>query len=259
MSTHQSLQRAIAILREFSEQEPALTVGEISLRVDLHKSTVSRILATLLEDGVVWHNAETGRYSLGMALVEMAGVALGQIDVRAAAMPHMEGLASETNETISVAVRRDRETVTVAHLPSTHSIRHVLWIGRRLPLRTTAAGKALLASMQASGEDWQNLVSVPREDRPAEWEATLATDFAAIAKRGYAEESDEFEIGMAAIAAPILDRSGTAVAALSISGPSSRFDPAYRLRAAPLVVGAADAVATDLGLRRLAVPAGSRG
>jgi len=112
-STHQSLQRAAAILREFSEVEPALTVTDISHRLDLHKSTVSRILATLLEEGMVWHNASTGRYSLGMALVEMAGVALGQIDVRAAAMPHVERLAAATNETITVAVRRGREAITV--------------------------------------------------------------------------------------------------------------------------------------------------
>ena len=108
MPTHQSLQRAVAILREFSESDPALTVSEVSRRLDLHKSTVSRILATLLEEGLVWHNAETGRYSLGMGLVEMAGVALGQIDVRAAAMPHMADLVAELDETVAVVARRDR-------------------------------------------------------------------------------------------------------------------------------------------------------
>lgn len=215
-STHRSLQRAIAILREFSEPEPALTVSEISRRLGLHKSTVSRILGTLLEEGMVWHSADSGRYSLGMALVGMAGVALGQIDVRAAAIPHIEQLAAATNETISVAVRRDRAAVIVAHLPSTHSVRHVLWIGRRLPLRTTASGKALLAAT----------------------------------RRGYAEESDEFEIGTAAIAAPILDHTGATVGALSISGPSARFDTEARSATARLLIETAEAVASDLGKRR---------
>ncbi|MFQ5516438.1 MAG: IclR family transcriptional regulator, partial [Acidimicrobiia bacterium] len=239
-STHQSLQRATAILREFSEMEPALTVTDISHRLDLHKSTVSRILATLLEEGMVWHNASTGRYSLGMALVEMAGVALGQIDVRAAAMPHAERLAAETNETITVAVRRGREAITVAHLPSTHPVRHVVWIGRRIPLRTTAAGKALLAAMHARGEDWWALVANPEADRPAAWEGALGADLVAIATRGYAEESNEFEAGTSAIAAAVLDHTGAAVAALCISGPSARFGSTARDAAAPLLIEAAN-------------------
>lgn len=249
-STHQSLQRAIAILREFSEIEPALTVGEISQRLGLHKSTVSRILATLLEEGMVWHNAESGRYSLGMGLLGMAGVALGQIDVRAAAIPHMEQLAAVTNETISVSVRRDRVAVTVAHLPSTHSIRHVLWIGRRLPLGSTATGRSLLAAMDARGDDWWALVRPTREDQSAEWETTLRADLASITRRGYAEEWDEFEIGTAAIAAPILDHTGAAIAALAISGPSARFDTERRIATAPLLIETANAVASDLGIRR---------
>jgi len=258
MSTHQSLQRAIAILRVFTEQEPALTVSEISRRLGLHKSTVSRILGALLDEGMVWHDPDTGRYSLGMALVEMAGVALGQIDVRAAAMPHMEGLAANTHETIALAVRRDREAVTVAHLPSTHPIRHFVWIGRRLSLRTSAAGKALLATMHARGEDWEELLGNPEVDLPAEWETALAAELATIAQQGYAEESGEFELGTAAIAVPILDRTGAAVAALSISGPSTRFGPETRRAAASPLMEAADAVAVDLGIQRSTDYAGIR-
>jgi len=250
MSTHLSLQRANAILREFTEAKPALTVAEISRRLDLHKSTVSRILKALLDDGMVWHNAETGRYSLGMTLIEMAGVALGQIDVRSAAMPHMGGLAVETGETISVAVRRDQETVTVAHIPSTHSIRHVLWIGRRLPLRTTASGKALLAVKHARGETWENLVGAA-EGLPQGWKTGFEADLSLIAKRGYADESDEFEAGTAAIAAPILDRSGAAVAALSVSGPSTRFHTESRETAVPWLLKIAKAIAVDLGAHHL--------
>ena len=249
VSTHQSLQRAMAILREFSEPEPALTVTDISRRLGLHKSTVSRILATLLDEGMVWHDAATGPYSLGMAVVEMAGVALGQINVRAAAMPHIERLVADINETTTVAVRRGQEAVTVAYLPSTHPIRHVVWIGRRIPLRTAAAGKVLLAAMHSRGEDWRALVGIPEEDRPAEWEATLAADLTAIVKRGYAEESDEFEIGTSAIAAPVLDHTGAAAAAISISGPSARFDSEARDGAASLLIETANNVATDLGLR----------
>ncbi len=255
MPTHQSLHRAIAILRAFTEAEPALTVTEISQRLDLHKSTVSRILAVLLEEGMVWHNTATGRYSLGTAVVGMAGVALGQIDVRAAAMPHIQHLAQQTCETVAVAVRRGSEAVIAAHAPSPHSLRHVVWIGRRIPLRTTASGKVLLAAMHARGEDWRLLTAVGDADRAAG--PSFDAELADIAGRGYAEVSDGFEAGTSALAAPIHEPSGSAMAAVAISGPSQRFDEAARRAAAPLVVDAADAIATELGLRARVV-AGSR-
>ncbi len=249
-STHTSLQRAVAILREFSEEEPSLTVSEISQRLDIHKSTVSRILAALREEGLVWHNATTGRYSLGMALVEMAGVALGQIDVRAAAMPHMERLADQTQETVSVTVRRGSDAVTVAHLPSRHPVRHVVWIGRRLPLARTAAGRTLLAAMHAAGEDWRGLVAGDHAIRPAEWEAAFSAELEAVIAAGYADECDQFETGTAAIAAPVIDPSGATAAALVVSGPSARFDGPSRAVTAPLVIRTAEAIAAELGMRR---------
>lgn len=246
-STHQSLQRAVAILREFSEAEPALTVSEISERLALHKSTVSRLLAALRDEGLVWHNPATGRYSLGMGLVEMAGVALGQIDVRAAALPHMERLAVETTETVSVAVRRGRDAVTVAYVPSRHPLRHVIWIGRRLPLAKTAAGTTLLAAMHAGGDDWRSLAET--RDNPGEREREFVATLERVLRAGYADECDQFEPGIAAIAAPVFDPSGSTTAALTVSGPSVRFDSPARVATAPLLIETADAIATDLGVR----------
>ncbi len=246
----------MAILREFSEMEPALTVSEISWRLDLHKSTVSRILAALLADGMVWHNPETGRYSLGMGVVEMAGVALGQIDVRAAAMPHIEALAAATDETVSVLVPRGREAMTVAYRSSSQPIRHVVWIGRRVPLHTTASGKTMLAAMHAAGDDWRGLIAVPAADRPATWEARLAADLTAVWDAGYAEEIDEFEVGTSAIAVPIVDGAGRAIAALTVSGPTDRLDAARRESVRPELTTAANSIAGDLGARRPAVARG---
>ncbi len=206
---------------------------------------------------MVWHDPATRQYSLGMALVKMAGVALGQIDVRAAAMPHLELLSAQTNETVSAMVRREREAVIVAHLPSTQSIRHIVWIGRQLPLRTTAAGKALLATLAAGGQDWQTLVGAGGEE-PQPWETSLESGLTCVIKRGYAEEIDEFEPGTAAIAAPIIDHLGTPIGALSISGPTVRFDSAAQSRAAPILIECANAVAAALGATHPAELSGSR-
>lgn len=240
--THQSLRRAVAILREFTEAEPQLTVSDIARRLDLHKSTVSRILSTLADEGVVWQDSRTGRYSLGLGLVELAGVALGQIDVRAAAMPHIELLAATSGETITVLVRRGDEAVTVAHVASGHSVRHVSWIGRRIPLRSTAAGKVLLAGQAAPGDDADTPLSEPLPPG-------LRKELASIHRRGFATEVDEFEAGGAGIAAPVLGSGGSVVAAVAISGPSERFAPEQRRQALPSLRRAATAIAFELGAR----------
>jgi len=108
--------------------------------------------------------------------------------------------------------------------------------------------------MHARGEDWWALVAIPEADRPAAWEGALGADLVAIATRGYAEESNEFEAGTSAIAAAVLDHTGAAVAALCISGPSARFGSTARDAAAPLLIESANEIATDLGMRPPVVP-----
>lgn len=246
--THQSLRRAITILRVFTESEPHLAVSEIARRLDLHKSTVSRILATLADEGIVWQNPSTGHYALGLGLVELAGVALGQIDVRAAAMPHIERLATEVGETVTVSVAGGDEAVTVAHAASRHGVRHVSWIGRRIPLRNTAAGKVLLAAMVATNTD--SPYPTAAGSGSADPGATLGLELRAVHRSGFATEVDEFEPGGAGIAVPVQDATGAVVAAVSVSGPVERFGADERLAAiAPLRRTAGD-IAFDLGVRR---------
>lgn len=243
-STHQSLHRAAAILRTFTEADPQRSVSDIARQLDLHKSTVSRILAALADDGLVWQNARTGRYGLGLGLIELAGVALGQIDVRAASMPHIERLAATLGETVTVAVLASNEAVTVAHSPSPHSVRHVSWIGRRIPLATTATGRVFLAARAGTrrvgaGED----SAVGDETMPDLAELSL------IRRRGYALEVDEFEPGGAGVAVPIHDAGGSVVATIGVHGPIERFGADERLAAVPMLHQAAREIALELGSR----------
>ena len=247
-TTHQSLRRAIAILRVFTESEPHLSVSEIARRLDLHKSTVSRILAALADEGLVWHNPSTGHYALGLGLVELAGVALGQIDVRAAAMPHIERLASEVGETVTVAVASGNEAVTVAHTPSMHAVRHVSWIGRRLPLHSTAAGKVLLAARVADRHE----KAAAGHSRPAGAPIAreLQPELRIVLRGGFATEVDDFETGVAGIAVGVQDAGGAVVAAIAISGPVDRFGAEERLAALEPLRRTAIDIAFDLGVRR---------
>ena len=243
--THQSLRRAVTILRVFSESDPHLSVSEIARRLDLHKSTVSRILATLADEGIVWQDSRNGHYALGLGLVELAGVALGQIDVRAASLPHIERLAIESGETVTVSVEGGNDAVTVALVASRHAVRHVSWIGRRIPLRNTAPGKVLLAArLAAHTEGLGNLGD------PPDVAADLRSELRIVHKRGFATEVDDFEPGGAGVAVAIQDAGGAVVAALAISGPVERFGPDQRLAAIALLRRTATDIAFDLGVRR---------
>lgn len=240
--THLSLQRAVAILRVFTEGEPSLTVSEIARRLGLHKSTVSRILATLLDEGLVWHDRTSGRYALGLGLVEMAGVALGQIDVRAASIEHIERLLVAVDETVTVSVRRGTDAITVAHVSPVRSVRQVAWIGRRIPLATTATGKVFLAALLAAGDDWRR--HLPTSASPS----AMHTELRAVLEDGYAVEVDEFEAGTCSIAAPVRDRNGAVLAAVAIGAPTARFGHDERQAALPALLGAARDIARDMGL-----------
>ncbi|NOZ73238.1 MAG: IclR family transcriptional regulator [Chloroflexi bacterium] len=222
----QSLQRAITILRSFSEAEPELSVGELSQRLGLHKSTVSRILATLERERLVGRNPETGKYHLGLGMVSLAGVALGRLDVRAVAQPYLNHLVEITQETVNVVVIEGKEGVNIARAASPKSIRYVGWIGRRIPLHCTAPGLILLAFMPFSESEMflqeklrkytEHTLTSPPE---------LRDRLQLIRKQGYAIVHEEFEEGYSGIASPIFNHQGEVTAAISITGPTFRLEP----------------------------------
>jgi DNA-binding IclR family transcriptional regulator len=222
----QSIRRAIAILRCFTEVEPEMGVLEISRRLELHKSTVSRALSTLQHEGLVGQNPVTGKYRLGLGLISLAGVALGRLDVRAAAQPYLGDLVETSQETVNVTVLDGDECVNIDRHASPKPIRYVGWIGRRTPLHCTASGKVLLAFM--GPEERLNFLPSPLiryTDRTITELRILEEHLARICQQGYAITHEEFEEGFSAIAAPIFNHRKQAVGTLSISGPTFRIGP----------------------------------
>ncbi|MDX1612825.1 MAG: IclR family transcriptional regulator [Candidatus Promineifilaceae bacterium] len=224
--TIQSIDRAVAILRSFTESEPELGVTELARRLGLHKSTVSRILSTLQQQGLVSQNPDTNRYRLGLGLISLAGVALGSLDVRAVSQPYLNDLVIETQETVNVTVREGNECVNIERARSPQPIRYVGWIGRRMPLHCTAAGKVLVAFLPDPVRETS--LSGPLAaytDRTVTQPPALEAELAEICCRGYAIVHEEFEVGFSGIAAPIFNHAGSVVAAVSISGPTYRMGP----------------------------------
>jgi DNA-binding IclR family transcriptional regulator len=226
-SSVQSIERATAILKAFSLDRAELGVTELSRQLNLHKSTVSRLLASLQRQGLVEEDPLTRKYRLGVALVTLGGLVLHRLDVTQAARPLMRSLAETTQETVILAVRDRDETVNVAQVPSPQTVKHIEWVGQRGPLHCTATGKVLLAYSSVADQEaiifpqglpryTPNTITDP--DR-------LRQDLARVRKQGYAIGREELEIGLNAVAAPVCDHSRDVVAAISVSGPAFRLSP----------------------------------
>jgi len=225
-SSVQSIERAIAILKAFSTEKEELGVTELSRELDLHKSTVSRLLSSLQREGLVEENLVTRKYRLGMALVTLGGLALQRLDVTQAARPLMQALAEATQETVILAVKDGDEAVNVAQIPSSQLVKHIEWIGRRTPLHCTGVGKVLLAYSPVGEQKAFIARGLPRFTPDTITDPDLLRqELAQVREQGFAIGQGEFEVGLNAIAAPVYAHTGKVVAALSASGPAFRLSP----------------------------------
>lgn len=239
--------KAIQVLR-LLEESGDLGVMALSRALGIHKSTVSRLLATLERHGVVTRDSQTGKFGLGPALISLAGAALQRIDLRSSAREHLTRLAQETRETVNLAILDGDQVVNIEKLPSAHYIRDIGWIGRRSPLHCTATGKALIAGLSRA-ERRRLLGARLKRFTPqtiADW-PSLEAELAEVGRRGFAVGQEELEPGLVAVSAPIYGIGGRAVAAVSVSGPSFRMTDDAIAEYAPLVVGAAAAISRGLG------------
>jgi DNA-binding IclR family transcriptional regulator len=247
----QSIQRAAAILRNFTETEPELGVIELSHRAGLHKSTVSRILSTLHYEGLVSQNPETGKYRLGVGLVSLAGVALGRLDVRGAAQPHLNWLVEISEETVNVAILDGQECVNIERVASPKPVRYVGWIGRRTPLHCTASGKVLLGCLAKDAR--QSLLPatlVKYTPQTITNKQELETSLAQVCEQGFAIVHEEFEEGFSDIAAPVFNYAGEAVGAIAISGPTFRMGNGRIESFIPPLLETTGKISADLGYKQ---------
>jgi len=222
----QSVARAITIMRCFTEAEPELRVTDLAMCLNLHKSTVSRILATLQREGLVGQNPETGKYHLGLGLIALAGVALGRLDVRGVSQPHLNKLVAFTQETVNITVLEGNECVNIERARSPQPIRYEGWIGRRTPIHCTAAGKVLIAHLPVEERSARlGLPLMTYTNNTVTDRQGLEQILANIRRQGYAIVHEEFEEGFSGLAAPIFNHENRVLAAVGVSGPTYRMGP----------------------------------
>lgn len=221
------LDRAVSILRRLADGEPR-TLVELSDAVGLNSSTTFRLLSSLASHNLVERDDQTGKYTLGLACLELARSYQTNNQLRRAALPEMEALRDETGETIHLAVLDRMEVVYLEKLHGLHAIGlMVSHVGGRVPAYCTGLGKLLLAYTDpARVRAYYDQTGLPRFTETTITDAAaLLDEMARIQQRGYALDHGEHEHDVRCVAVPIFSQDGRLAAAVSIAGPASRMDP----------------------------------
>jgi DNA-binding IclR family transcriptional regulator len=212
-----SIQRALDILALLSEDRPLIAIRDIVAATGLAKTTVIRIVQTLEQSGLLW--ATNAGYMAGPGLWRWAHLARRSWELPPETQRLMRELAARERETVNVYVARDIVRVCIAQQESPQPLRHVVHVGDELPLWAGASAKVLLRHASPA-----LLERIARSSPAGEEQVKRMRDWIdEAARQGYAVSHGERETGLSAVAVPILGRSGTVVAALTLSGPTVRF------------------------------------
>jgi IclR family transcriptional regulator, acetate operon repressor len=243
----QAVERAAQLLIQVTRHRDPVTFAELTQASGLAKSTASRLLTALERSGLVQRDA-AGGFRPGEVFVSYACRGGAEADLVSVAQPALDRLGAQTGETVNLGVPRAGGLVEqIAQVDSTYLIGGTNWVGMSVPLHCAALGKVLLAYGAAElprGRLEQ------RTGRTLTSRAALARDLAAVRQRGWAVTDEELEPGLVAVAAPVHRDGGAVIAALSVSGPSSRLNADAIPAAAAQCAAAAASLSAVLGYEK---------
>lgn len=249
--TNQSVERAAQLLRALADAgEVKLRASDLATETGLGLSTVTRSLATLEALDLVERDPVTSLYRLGPLALRLGGAAANQSPVHREARQVAQNLAARLGLGVNVARRHHRRLVYLVNAEGQHAPRSFTLLGQTNPLHATGLGKCLLLALTPA----QRHELFPEGELTAFTARTLTThealeaDLAKVLCRGYATEIEELALGRACVAAPIRDRDGEVVAAVSVSGSLSALDLSNRTeQLGQIVIETADTISTALG------------
>jgi IclR family KDG regulon transcriptional repressor len=220
----QSVERSLSILEVLSDYSEGLGVTDISEKVGLHKSTVYRLLSTLMHTDYVTQDEETNKYRITFKLYELGSKKMRKMDILSASKLYSKKLMESVNEVVHIVVREGNRIVYIDKVEADNTIRMASTIGKRSPMYCTSVGKAILAYLpeEEVEEVWNN----SRIERYTLNTKTrledLKKELEIVREKGYAIDNEENEPGVRCVGAPIFNRFGEIEGAISVSGPTIR-------------------------------------
>ncbi len=243
-----AVEHAIAILRCIAEAGAPIGVNDIARQIGLHKSSVSRLVATLAASAFVQRQPETGRISLGMGLVAVATPAFAKFNLRDTVRPLLATLAMEVGETVSFSIWDRCDAVSIEQVPGAKAVQAFSEPGHRSPGHATAAGKVLLAHMgEAAISDYCSKPLQRYTPKTITAVDVLQAELQRCRSRSFAINTGEFEIDVGAVSAIVLDRQCNVAGCISIVVPMYRFGTERRSELAETVVRFARKLSAEFG------------
>lgn len=247
----QSVGRALQMLEHIAGNDNEMSLSAISRGCGLCKSTTYSLISTLEHLGYVHQDQNTGKYSLGLKLFELGQVVHSSMDLRSIAMPHLLELSRRYEETVHLAILSRGEVVYIDKVDSSRSIRIASQVGGRNPAYCTGVGKVLLSGLTedeitkvVGATDFRRLTEKTIVDAQALRECIEKARL-----DGYSTDIEEIEVGLSCIAAPIKKHDGVIIAAISISGPTSRIVNGNYERLTADVIETAHLISVNLGYK----------
>ena len=219
----QVIERLSQLLDVIATHDEPASLKVLSAETGLHPSTAFRILASLAEQGFV-ERTTRGNYQLGIKLMQLGSRVRSGVDIRKIALPLMEKLRDQLDETVNLTVREGDEIVYIERSLAKRMIRVEQVIGSRAPLHVTAVGKMMLGDQgEAACRSYAKRSKLPAYTVNTHTRITpLVQDCVAAVKRGYSLDNEEAELGVGCIGTLVRDASGNVVAGLSVSSPIER-------------------------------------
>lgn len=246
------LEKAIDVLEAIGLAPTGINSRDLCAQVGLPRATLYRLLAMLIDRGMVRRETTRKSYRLGFRYLELVRSAWLEPDLIAAASFELRSLRDLTGETTYLAIRDGDQVVSLERCDGGHSNRSAASMGQNKPMHCTGQGKAILSVMEVTErrELMRRMVLEPLTSFTITDPARLDLEVEVTRIRGYAIDDEEIRIGIRCVAAPVVDSSGQVRGALSIAGPAYRLTRERLELLGPEVAASARRVGSQLSVHR---------
>ena len=248
-NTIKSLDRAIQILEHLSKAQDGMQLSQIAQEMKQSPATLYRVLVTFEGRGLVEFDPDRQVWNVGPKAFVIGARYLRRTSLVERARPVLRKLKEQTGETANLGIEKSGQVLFLSQIETYQNIRAFFPPGTLSPMHASGIGKALLAQMdEAQFNRWSrhNILKPFTRFTIAE-KGQLKDELARIKRNGFALDNEEKNIGMRCIAAPVFDMNGEAVAAISVSGPTSRIDQEAIEALSSAVIAAAKTLTQALG------------
>lgn len=231
-NTVPAAEKLLVILEAIASSKFGLALPQIVKKTAIAKSSAHCLLVTLERKGYIHRSVKTGRYMFGAKLFCLANMSVMGLSIREEAAPMLRALAVSSGLTVYMAILDNGEAMLISKMEPCGSPRLASWVGKRMELHCTGLGKALIAHLpEPELLDFIKTHGLARHNEKTISSCEeLLLDLATCARRGYALDDEEHEIGFRCAAVPVNRADGEVVAAISVAGTTSQIKPATLLR-----------------------------